>query len=270
MAEDQQHEFLQAVRKIFSLFLFSEWWVGGHGAAAASWARVAASKIRQGFLHSATKWHGLQENLSHTLKTENQLLQESAQGEFEGRSLFGSAEGIYFKTKVKTEKIWTIWPVFRPPPPLLCDGRQTAHFHEKQLLTGTGSLKKLFYSVLVPSLSRRSVVLCVCLFRKKRENASVQPQTSICLKKWVLQHLWRGLHHVLASHMCSITYSTPSFLSAFHGLIHSHPRKNFAGEWYDIDCFITGQETNADCVLERMADCLSCTYVKILLIHTCV
>lgn len=55
--------------------------------------------------------------------------------------------------------------------------------------------------------------------------------------------------------MSSVTYSTPSFLSVFHGLIHSH----FAGEWYDLHCFVTGQGTNADAVLERMADCLSRT-----------
>lgn len=60
---------------------------------------------------------------------------------------------------------------------------------------------------------------------------------------------------MLASHMSSVTYSTPSFLSVFHGLIHSH----FAGEWYDLHCFVTGQGTNADAVLERMADCLSRT-----------
>lgn len=55
--------------------------------------------------------------------------------------------------------------------------------------------------------------------------------------------------------MSSVTYSTPSFLSVFHGLIHSH----FAGEWYDLHCFVTGQGTNADAVLEKMADCLSRT-----------
>jgi len=94
------------------------------------------------------------------------LLQESARGEFKGRSLCGSAEGTYLKTTVDTEKIWTIWPGFRPPPQLLCDGRQVAHFHE--LLTGTGSLNKLFY-VSFPPLSRHLAVLCVCFVQGKKK-----------------------------------------------------------------------------------------------------
>lgn len=75
---------------------------------------------------------------------------------------------------------------------------------------------------------------------------------------------------MLPSHTCSVTYSTPNFLSAFHGLIHSHPRKNFAAEQYDHHRFVTGQETNVGRVSERTADCLCRTYVKILLIHTSV
>lgn len=72
----------------------------------------------------------------------------------------------------------------------------------------------------------------LCASEKKGENASVQPQTSICLKKQVLQHL-RGLYHMLSSHMCSVTSSTPIFSSEFHGLIHCHLRKNFAKEHHE-------------------------------------
>lgn len=41
----------------------------------------------------------------------------------------GSTEGIYLKTKVKIEKFCRIWPEFRSP--VLSDGRQIAHCHEK-------------------------------------------------------------------------------------------------------------------------------------------
>jgi len=109
-----------------------------------------------------------------------------------------------------------------------------------------------------------------CVSCREKKNASVQPQTSICLKKRVLQHLRRGLHRVLASRMCSVTYSTPSFFAAFHWLIPGHPWENFAGERQDLHCFVTGRQTNTDPELERTADCCSCTYVKILLIYTSV
>lgn len=127
----------------------------------------------------------------------------------------GSTEGIYFKTKVKTEKVCRIWPDFRSP--VLCDGRQITHC--------TFTMTYFF-----PLLQG---IFWLCASGKKREKkASVQPQTSICLKKQVLQHL-RGFYHMLSSHMCSVTSSTPIFSSEFHRLIHCHLRKDFAREHYE-------------------------------------
>lgn len=102
---------------------------------------------------------------------ENWEAARASTGIIQGRSLCGSAGGVYFKMKVKTEKAWT----FCPAP--ACDRTQIAHFHEKQLLTGTGCLNKLVYS--------GRVFLCQGIWwcRKKGENASVQPQTSTSLKK---------------------------------------------------------------------------------------
>lgn len=83
---------------------------------------------------------------------ENWEAARASTGIIQGRSLCGSAGGVYFKMKVKTEKVWT----FCPAP--VCDRTQIAHFHEKQLLAGTGCLNKLVYSGRVLSLSRHLVV----------------------------------------------------------------------------------------------------------------
>lgn len=79
-------------------------------------------------------------------KSGKQLLQESAWGLIQRQVTVKNAEGIYFKAKVKNEKTWTIWPVCKNPS-RLCDMQQIAHFHEKQLPTGTGSLNNFFYSI---------------------------------------------------------------------------------------------------------------------------
>lgn len=68
--------------------------------------------------------------------------------------------------KCRISKYWEALDILAPP---LCDRRQISHFHEKQLLTGTGCLNKLVYSGQILFLSRHPVV------QKKGENTSVQP-----------------------------------------------------------------------------------------------